>query len=171
MCFTVCFGLLLSHQRTTSKGANHALVLVIRWTVCSLPISKERCTLWGQITSSYLRNSDSRIAHGCDLSKGSCNWYLWMQSNYQPVTFLMLILFSIKVRVCFLQQPELRTAQEKGSLQKGEKKPASKQDFYLGPQKIAQPGCYYTQGILRQLGLIIGNRALAINFGESTIKH
>lgn len=34
----------------------------------------------------------------------------------------MLILFSIKLHVCFLQQPELRTVQERGSLQKGKKK-------------------------------------------------
>lgn len=54
--------------------------------------------------------------------------------------------------------------------EKKKKKPASKQDSYLGPQKIAQPA-YYTQGTLRQLGLIIGNRALTINFGESMIKH
>jgi len=55
--------------------------------------------------------------------------------------------------------------------EKKKKKPASKQDSYLGPQKIAQPGCYYTQGTLRHLGLIIGNRAVTINFGESMIKH
>lgn len=54
---------------------------------------------------------------------------------------------------------------------KKKKKTASKQDFYLGLQQIAQLACYYTRGILRQLGLIIDNGALAINFRESRIKH
>lgn len=51
------------------------------------------------------------------------------------------------------------------------KNTASKQDFYLGPQQIALLAYYYTQGILRQLGLITGNGALAINFREIRIKH
>lgn len=51
------------------------------------------------------------------------------------------------------------------------KNTASKQDFYLGPQQIAWRACYYIQGVLRQLGLITGNGALAINFRDIRIKH
>lgn len=69
--------------------------------------------------SNYLRKSDSKKFKSFKSRKHSWNRYFWMHNRVLTCTIVELILFSIKLQVCFLQQPEFCLVLRRSTLQTG----------------------------------------------------
>lgn len=106
-----------------------SLVLGIRWRTCnffsftvpySSPVVKRntcyKATLHLTASKSKTAKNSMDVIQAKNLGVYGC------RLAYQPVAFFELVLFSIKLQVCFLQQPELCTVQERGTIKKKKKK-------------------------------------------------
>lgn len=80
---------------------------------------KEKSVLQRYITSNYLRTADSKKSKPFKSRKHSWNRYFWMHNRVLTCTIVKLILFSVKLQVCFLQEPEFCFILWRSTFQKG----------------------------------------------------
>lgn len=109
----------LKHNFHVPYFCNETVCNLLSFAFPQVSKGKEKYVLQRHITFNYLRKSDSEKFKPFKSRKHSWNSYFWMHNRVLTSTIVELILFSVKLQVCFLQQPEFCFVLQRSTLQKG----------------------------------------------------